>query len=38
MDRRTFLGILASLWLVLQAVSAGAAETAVAYLRIDGMT
>jgi hypothetical protein len=38
MNRRVFLGILPGLSLLLQALSANAAELVVAHLRIDGMT
>lgn len=38
MKRRTFLHILPGILLALRPISAGAAELAVAHLRIDGMT
>ncbi len=38
MNRRAFLGMLSGLWVTLGAAPAGAAELAVAHLRIDGMT
>ena len=38
MTRRSFLQVLPGIWLALWPVVGAAAEQAVAYLRIDGMT
>ncbi len=38
MTRRTFLQLLPGIWLALGPTTAGTAEVAVVYLRIDGMT